>query len=144
MSNEDESHSKLSIWLSMIQSYRSLQAELGMRLKTHFALSLPQFQLLSQLAFHPEGIPMTQLAKALFMSNGNVTGLAGRLEKQGWVEFTKDKSDKRITILRFSQQGQNQYAHIREAYEIWVNELFKNLNETQAKDLRDMMHIIRP
>lgn len=137
-------HSRLGLWLSMIKTYRSIQKQLATRLVESFGLSLAQFQFLSQLASFPEGRRMSDIAEALMMSNGNVTGLSRRLRKIGWVDIDKEDDDRRVSYVKLSEKGHLEFDQMLAQYELWVNEIFSSLPEDGAQQLRNALREIRP
>ncbi len=137
-------HASLGLWLSMIKSYRLIQSDLAAKLQSEFNLSLPQFQLLAQIAGHENGRRMSDLADALLMSNGNITGLANRLALKGWVQIQKSASDKRVSYVKLSETGQAAFAEILKSYESWVNAHFDTLSETESHNMRQYLRMIRP
>lgn len=81
-----EGKSELRLWLRMLSATNLISAEIRRRLRVAFSVTLPQFDLMAQLAREPEGLRLGVLSKRMMVTNGNVTGLIDRLESEGLVE----------------------------------------------------------
>src|SRR5262249_53663989 len=73
------SKQRLRLWLRLLRSSRAIEARLRERLRTKFAITLPQFDVMAALARRESGMTMTELSRHLMVSNGNVTGIIDRL-----------------------------------------------------------------
>jgi DNA-binding MarR family transcriptional regulator len=102
-------------------------------------LSFSQYNVLRLLEGCPEGkSSISEIADKLLVSTPNLSGIAKRLEKAGFVSRTRDQADERKTILILKKEGQKvlarveglQMANIREFLADWPDEqkdVFLNL-----------------
>ena len=60
-----------------------------MRMILPHKLTVTQFKLLQHLYWHPEGLSVGELSGHLGLTNSAVSGIADRLEKEGWVERSR-------------------------------------------------------
>jgi len=74
---------RLRVWLRLLRTTRHLENELRERLRQEFDTTLPRFDVLSALERAEAGLTMTELSRALMVSNGNVTGIIERLVGDG-------------------------------------------------------------
>ncbi len=72
-------------------------------------VSLPQLWLLDQLARHPEGLTLGDLADALSCGRSNVTQLLDRLERQGLVTRTPVPDDRRVIRAELTKEGERRW-----------------------------------
>ena len=63
----------------------------------------------------------------MMVSNGNVTGLAARLEAEGLVERRASPADRRAGTLRLTPRGRREFARQSAAHEDWIAELLAGL-----------------
>ena len=88
--------------------------------------------MLAALARRDTGITMTELSRYLMVSNGNVTGIIGRLVENGWVERAETPGDRRATLVRLTPKGARDFAAMAAVHETWVDELLAELSKADA------------
>lgn len=59
---------------------------------------------MSMLDRHGE-LTMSRIAELLDVSDSNATGLIDRMEERGFVERFRDPNDRRVVLVRVSEQG---------------------------------------
>ena len=74
------------------------------RLRTEFDATLPQFDLLAQLYREPDGLRLGELSRRTMVTNGNITGLADRLETDGLIQRETLDGDRRVTVARLTRR----------------------------------------
>ena len=67
-------------------------------------ITLSQILLISSVPF--DGIDMTSLAQQLGVDNSTLTRLVDILVRRDWIEKSKGRHDKRITLLKLTPKGQ--------------------------------------
>ena len=75
-------------------------------------LTLPQFDVLSNLAMH-DNLTQNDLAARMQVTKGNVCGLLDRLEKLGYVRRKSDERDARINRLSITPAGRERVDALR-------------------------------
>ena len=77
----------LRLWLRLLTCSTMIEREVRARLRQEFGITLPRFDMMAALDRAPEaeGLSMGELSRHLMVSNGNVTGVAGRLVKEKLV-----------------------------------------------------------
>lgn len=83
---------------------RSLHADIEATLRP-FGLSRSRFQLLHELHLRPEGAQLGTLSGLLFVQPATVTSLVDRLATGGLVERLEVEGDRRATVARITQRG---------------------------------------
>ena len=75
----------LRLWLRLLACESLVEQTVRTRLRTTFSITLPQFDVLSELERAGDPLTMSQLSQNLMVSNGNVTGVIDRLERDRYV-----------------------------------------------------------
>ncbi|HET9174758.1 MAG TPA: MarR family transcriptional regulator [Pseudolabrys sp.] len=127
------SKQRLRLWLRLLRSSRAIEARLRERLRTKFAITLPQFDVMATLARYENGITMTELSRHLMVSNGNVTGIIDRLAAEKLVLRQAPATDRRSYIVRLTPKGLSQFSAIAKAHEDWVDELLVDIDAAEAE-----------
>lgn len=73
-------------------------------LNRQFGLTMPQYQLLLA-ALMGEASTLGALADELNCSRGNLTGVADRLERDGWLQRERSTEDRRVVNIRLTDKG---------------------------------------
>ena len=131
--NTDERKARLRLWISLLRSSRTVEADIRNRLRKRFDLTLPRFDVLAALARKPEGMMMSQLSRYLVVSNGNVTGIVDRLVKDGLVARFQREGDRRSWIISLTETGNEAFKEMAEINEHWINEIFSSFDAQEAE-----------
>ncbi len=126
---------ELRLWLRLLTCTTLIEAEIRRRLRARFSTTLPRFDLLAQLQRHPDGLTLGDISRRMMVSNGNVTGLAARLEAEGLIEKRPSATDRRAQTLRLTPRGRREFARWSAAHEDWIAELFEGLSEAERTQL---------
>ncbi len=130
----------LRLWLRLLSCTNLIERRVRDALRTEFESTLPRFDLLAQLEHAREKgephLPMGELSRRLMVSNGNVTGLAARLEREGLVERVASPSDRRRQLVRLTTEGRRALRRMAVPHQQWIGELFA----TMAADDRLELH----
>jgi DNA-binding MarR family transcriptional regulator len=63
------------------------------------------------------------------VTNGNITGLADRLEAEGLILRETLDGDRRVTVARLTRQGRENFAVMAKAHEGWLRELMADVDD---------------
>jgi len=135
-------HSKqsLRLWLRLLTCTTMMERQIRERLRTEFNTTLPRFDFLSALDRAPEGLTMGQISERLMVSNGNVTGLATRLEQDGFIVRQVTKPDRRTQCVKLTPHGRKEFHTWAHAHEGWVDEMMSLLNDPEIDTLLELLH----
>lgn len=125
----------LRLWLRMLTCTTLIETEIRKRLREQFGTTLPRFDLLAALDRNGEGLTLGDVSRRMMVSNGNVTGLATRLEAEGLVERRLDAGDRRAFRLRLTAKGAREFARQSAAHEGWIAELLGALSEAERAQM---------
>jgi DNA-binding MarR family transcriptional regulator len=126
---------ELRLWLRLLTCATLLEGEIRARLRRDFETTLPRFDLLAALERAPAGLSLGEVSRRMMVSNGNVTGLATRLEAEGLVERRVRPGDRRAQLLRLTAKGRREFARQSSAHEGWVAELLGGLQAAERATL---------
>jgi DNA-binding MarR family transcriptional regulator len=118
---------ELRLWLRLLTCTTLIETEIRSRLRRDFDTTLPRFDLLAQLERAPQGLTLGKVSRRMMVSNGNVTGLAARLEAEGLIERRSLPGDRRAQLLRLTPRGRREFARQSAAHEAWIAELFSEI-----------------
>jgi DNA-binding MarR family transcriptional regulator len=118
---------ELRLWLRLLATATLIESEIRRRLRARFGTTLPRFDLLAQLERAGSGLTLGEVSRRMMVSNGNVTGLAARLEAEGLVERRVNAADRREQRLRLTPRGRREFARLSAEHEDWIAELLAGL-----------------
>ncbi|WP_160122747.1 MarR family winged helix-turn-helix transcriptional regulator [Rhodovarius lipocyclicus] len=127
---------ELRLWLRLLTTTTTIEAEIRRRLRTQFNTTLPRFDLLAALDRAPDGLTLGEVSARMMVTNGNVTGLATRLESEGLVARRVDPQDRRAVRLTLTTEGQAVFDTQSAAHGSWIKEMFAGL----APEEREALH----
>jgi DNA-binding MarR family transcriptional regulator len=126
---------ELRLWLRLLTLATLIEGEIRTRLRRDFDTTLPRFDLMAALDRAGAGMTLGEISKRMMVSNGNVTGLAARLEAEGLVERRVRPGDRRAQLLRLTPRGRREFARQSAAHESWIAELLGGLRESERDAL---------
>lgn len=128
---------ELRLWLRLLTCTTLIEREVRAKLRRHFSITLPQFDLLAQLDKASEGLSMSELSRRMMVSNGNVTGIADRLEAMGMVTRARDRGDRRTQTVRLTDSGREAFYRMARVHEGWIAGMFAGLAADDVAALMD-------
>lgn len=126
-------------WLRLLSCEAVIERRLRSQFRTHFPVTLPQFDVLSELDRADGPLTMSQLSKELMVSNGNVTGVIDRLEKINFVKRTRPKHDRRIQFIHLTPKGKKGFDEMARQHESWLAQLFSDLTLGDMGALQELL-----
>ena len=127
-------------WVSLARTYRLGSRRQG-RVLAALGLTVPQFDVLATLFRSPaEGLRMGELSARLLVTEGNVTGLVGRMETAGLVARAPDPADARAVRVTLTPAGRRAAAQSIPRVEAEIDRIFGGLS---AAELREAQRLLR-
>lgn len=120
---------QLRLWLRMLSITKMISQEIRRRLRAEFQATLPQFDLLAQLYRERDGLRLGELSRRTMVTNGNITGLADRLEADGLIVREAMDGDRRVTVAKLTKHGREVFAGMAKAHEGWLRELMGDVDD---------------
>lgn len=129
----------LRLWLRLLACTSTIEKRLQRGLSAEFQSGLTRFDILAALDRNPEGMTMTELATALLVSNGNVTGRVQTLLRDGYVEVTRLEHDQRFAVASLTTAGKEHFTQMAAEHHRWVGAMFANLTAEKRSQLADLL-----
>ena len=141
VTDKDESRSKeaLRTWLRLLSCETVIEQQLRSLFRTNFSVTLPQFDVLSELERSGQQMTMSELSRELMVSNGNVTGVIDRLERNGFVTRTRAEHDRRIQYIELTDKGRREFDEMARSHERWLDDLLSELSTNDMASLQQLL-----
>jgi DNA-binding MarR family transcriptional regulator len=130
---------ELRLWLRLLTCTTLIESEVRSRLRRHFDVTLPRFDLMAQLDKIPDGMTLSDVSKRMMVSNGNVTGLVERLVGSGHLDRRTSDTDRRAQVIRLTKTGRAEFRKMAAEHETWISDIFSDLT---PRDVRELMRLL--
>ena len=105
-----------------------------------YDLSFPQYNVLRVVDSSRDGQSrITDVSRIMLVPGANMTGLAKRLEKNGFIKRKSDPSDERVTILEITQKGKKTLAKIEKERDEHTDAMLKGFPEKEKQNFLEMV-----
>ena len=106
----------------------------------NYGLTFSQYNVLRVLANSKGGQnSVTVTSKIMLVSGPNMTGVAKRLEKNGFILRKHDSNDERITILEITPKGRRVIENIQAAHDENIANYLEGFSEEDKKGLLECL-----
>jgi DNA-binding MarR family transcriptional regulator len=147
MNSKDKSQAKnhlhgkeaIRTWLRLLSCEATIEQSIRGKFRRNFAVTLPQFDVLSELEHAGKPLTMSQLSTELMVSNGNVTGVIDRLEKARLVSRSRAEHDRRIQYIQLTKKGSKEFNEMASHHERWIAELLSDLTQNEMQTLQALL-----
>ncbi|MBT8078201.1 MAG: MarR family transcriptional regulator [Gammaproteobacteria bacterium] len=129
----------LRLWLRLLSCETVLEQRVRTLFRQHFEVTLPQFDVLSELERADRPLTMSQLSKELMVSNGNVTGVIDRLSKNNLVRRVRSREDRRIQYIELTDEGRREFRLMAKKHEGWIRDLLAELPLDDMRQLQELL-----
>lgn len=133
------SREAIRTWLRLLSCETHIEQQVRSLFRSHFSVTLPQFDVLSELERAGEPLTMSQLSRELMVSNGNVTGVIDRLEKNGLVTRNRAEHDRRIQYIELTSQGRKDFDKMARHHARWLEDLLSELTLNDMSRLQELL-----
>jgi len=107
----------IRVWFRLVRLEARMQTAIGERLR-EIGVSIPQCDVLTTLT-EEEGMSQQELAKRLYVTKGNISGLLDRLEAAGFVE-RRSAADRRSYSIFLTDAGRETAARAIAVQHEWI------------------------
>ena len=109
----------------------------------NFGLSFPQYNVLRVLEASKNGQnKISDVSRIMLVPGANITGIAKRLAKDGFIIKKSDPRDDRVTILKITPKGKKALQKIATQKDQRLKLMLKNLSAGQKHDLIEQVKSI--
>ena len=101
-----------------------------------YKLSFPQYNVLRVLDASKGGQSrITNVSRIMLVPGANMTGIAKRLEKSGFLTRTSDPSDERVTLLKITPKGKTMLAKIEKERDHHMSTMLRGFSDNEKREL---------
>ena len=129
----------LRLWLRALTFTNLVEQRVRTRLRTDFDVTLPRFDVMAALYEAPEGMSMGEVSRRLMVSNGNVTGIVERLEREGLIRRRTRLEDRRRQLVRLTESARDAFESMAGAHEEWIASMLSGLGEKEVEQLNRLL-----
>ena len=137
--SDSRSVEAIRTWLRLLSCEAVIEQRLRTLFRSNFAVTLPQFDVLSELERADQPLSMSELSKELMVSNGNVTGVVDRLENQGLVKRVRAEHDRRIQYIELTTSGRKEFNRMASRHRDWLDQIFSDLSVGDMNRLQRLL-----
>ncbi len=106
-----------------------------------YGLSFPQYNVLRVLEASKGGKnKIGDVSKIMLVPVANITGIAKRLEREGFINKKSDPADDRVTILEITTKGKKNLKRIEKEKDEWLGLM---LGEISDKDKHELLNHVK-
>ncbi len=138
----------LRVWLRLMTVHKLVRNEISRRLREKFGVTLPRFDLMSQLRRNSKGMRMVELSRRLMVTNGNITAITDQLEKEDLARRAVDSRNRSAFIVRMTPRGTKAFDAMAREHRKWLADLLAGLTHSEKQALlgllgRQKAHLVR-
>jgi DNA-binding MarR family transcriptional regulator len=109
-----------------------------------FNLGPPRYAVVRVIFLSEDGkLSLTEIARRVGVTTTNVTNLIDGLERDGWVERFASPSDRRVTYVQLTPQGQERCEQLIPATARFTSQLFAGLSDEEKTSLIAILQKLR-
>ena len=127
----------LSAWVRLVKSYNLVLREVRRRMGRR--CTLPQFDVIAQLARAEDGMSFSELSRHLIVTSGNLTGIVDRLEAEELVYRETHPEDRRSIKVRLTKKGRRFTDEIIPQHAADIEEILRAVPRTDLAQLRELL-----
>lgn len=104
----------------------------------NYGLSFPQYNVLRVLEASTHGRnKITNVSRIMLVPGANITGIAKRLAKDGFIVKKNDLKDERVTLLEITPKGKRTLKRIQKDKDKRLELMLRNLSDPEKFELLD-------
>jgi MarR family 2-MHQ and catechol resistance regulon transcriptional repressor len=124
--------------ITVVQAAGRIQKE-AERFLREFGVTVAQFNVLVILADQPDGVTPSAIGDRLVVSRANVTGLLGRMKRDGLCRIEPDPEDGRVKRITVTPRGRRLLGRIEGPYFAEVERVTGVLSDTRLRGVSDAL-----
>jgi len=141
--SRDTDHAALRVWLRLLTCTKLIEARVRACLRESFDITLPRFDLVSQLDRHPGGLRMKDISSRMMVTCANVTAIVDQLELEGWVDRKVASDDRRSFIITLTPRGKTAFNSMATSHEDWIQRVFSELPPKELLHLYELLATVK-
>jgi DNA-binding MarR family transcriptional regulator len=129
------SKQNLRLWLKLLSYTTIVKRGIATLLKKRCGTTLPRFDFMAELYRSDEVLTMGDISHLLMVSNGNVTGLAAQLERDGLIRRWQLPNDRRTYNVALTDKGRQVFEAAAHDHEQWMSDYMTALDDDEVETL---------
>lgn len=130
--------------LRVASCYNLLMREARQHITERWGLTLPQFDVLAELArADAKGFTFVELSRLLLVTSGNLTGIVDRLEMKRLVRRQPDASDRRVICVSLTQRGRRATDQMLPAHAADIEDVLSFMSRSTLNQLSELLGQLR-
>jgi DNA-binding MarR family transcriptional regulator len=125
-------------WASLYGAFVVLRKE-SHRVLSRWGLTVPKATVLALIAEAGSPLTVTRLARLLQHETPSISGLIERMCEARLVERLKDSADRRMTLVRLTEEGQHLHDSARASAAAVSEEMFGVLSKEDRAALKELL-----
>ncbi|MBW1998709.1 MAG: MarR family transcriptional regulator [Deltaproteobacteria bacterium] len=106
----------------------------------NYGLSFPQYNVLRVLDASRNGMNrISEVSRIMLVPGANMTGLAKRLEREGFLIRKADPNDDRVTILEITPKGKRTLKNIEKEKDQSLEAILKGFSQKEKLEFLDKL-----
>ena len=106
----------------------------------NYGLSFPQYNVLRVLDASLNGMnKISDVSRIMLVPGANMTGLAKRLERDGFLIRKSDSNDERVTILEITPKGKRTLKNIEKEKDRSIEIILKGFSQKEKTEFLDKL-----
>lgn len=106
----------------------------------NYGLSFPQYNVLRVLDASLNGMnKISEVSRIMLVPGANMTGIAKRLERDGFLIRKSDSNDERVTILEITPKGKRSLKNIEKEKERSIEIILRGFSQKDKTGLMDKL-----
>ncbi len=127
----------LSLWVRLMKTYNLILRKARRAISSE--CTLPQFDVLAQLARAKDGLTFRELSERLLVSAGNLTGIVDRLEKERLAYREVPANDRRSFRIRLTAKGRLRARQLIDRHARDIQGILSALSRRDQIQLRELL-----
>jgi len=138
------SHAAVGVHVRIASCYNLLMREARNRINQRWQLTLPQFDVLAELARADEsGFTFVELSRILLVTSGNLTGIVDRLEARQLLRRAPDDKDRRVIRLKLTPRGRAMTRRMLPRHADDLGQILSFMSRDALKELSALLDQVR-
>jgi len=133
--------SSVEAWVGIVSAYRAVHALLNQEL-VKSSLTFPQYRVIRALGKFG-AMPMSKLGEHMVVTPANITGLVDRLEGRGYIKREGTGTDRRITRIALTREGETTYRQTSIQHSRLVSHIMRALSENERLTVAKLLQKIK-
>ena len=106
----------------------------------NYGLSFPQYNVLRVLDASLNGMnKISGVSRIMLVPGANMTGIAKRLERDGFLIRKSDSNDERVTILEITPKGKRTLKNIEKEKDVSIEIILKGFSQKEKTEFLDKL-----